>query len=72
LGAGVRGMQAITLAAKVKALLDARLNIDFEDLDQIIFPALRHRILLNFDAQAQGITTDIIIQEILVKKKIEI
>ena len=43
-----------------------------EDLDQIIFPALRHRILLNFDAQAQGITTDIIIQEILVKKKIEI
>ena len=72
LGAGVRGMQAITLAAKVKALLDARLNIDFEDLDQVVFPALRHRILLNFDAQAQGITTDSIIQEILVKKKIEI
>ncbi len=72
LGVGVRGLQTIILAAKVRALLDARLNIDFEDLDRVIFPALRHRILLNFEALGQGITTDSIIQEILISKKIAI
>lgn len=71
LGVSVRGMQSITLAAKVHALLGSRLNIDFEDVGQVVLPALRHRLLLNFEAQGENITTDTIIQEILASKDIE-
>ena len=43
------------LAAKVRALLEGRYNVSFEDIRQVYLPALRHRILLNFEAQAENI-----------------
>jgi MoxR-like ATPase len=64
-GASPRAMQAMILAGKIFALLDGRYNVAFDDLHQAALPALRHRLILNFDAQAEGVTADAIIQEIL-------
>ena len=64
-GAGPRGAQAMVLAAKVKALLNERLNVSFDDLRSVALPALRHRVLLNFEAQAEGIDTDRVLRELL-------
>ena len=58
-------MQAITLTAKVKALLDGRYNVAFEDVQSVALPALRHRIILNFEGEGEGIQTDEIIQNAL-------
>ncbi|NOT54353.1 MAG: AAA family ATPase [Deltaproteobacteria bacterium] len=66
-GPGPRGAQAITLGAKVNALLDGRVNVSFEDLADITLPALRHRCLLNFQAEAENITADQIVAMILKK-----
>ena len=65
LGASIRGMQAITLTAKIKALLDGRYNVAFEDIQSVALPALRHRIILNFEGEGEGIQTDDIITNIL-------
>ena len=65
LGASIRGLQAITLTAKIKALLDARYNVAFEDVQSVALPALRHRIILNFEGEGEGIQTDDIITNIL-------
>lgn len=65
LGSSPRGAQAIVLAAKVRALMDGRYNVGFEDVRAMTVPALRHRILLNFEAQAEGITADEILDQIL-------
>ena len=65
LGASIRGLQAITLTAKVKALLDGRYNVAFEDVQSVVLPALRHRIILNFEGEGEGIQTDEIIQNAL-------
>ena len=64
-GASPRGMQAIILAAKIFALLDERYNVAFDDIRQAAAPALRHRLMLNFDAQAEGVTSDGVIEELL-------
>ncbi|HIP97207.1 MAG TPA: MoxR family ATPase [Anaerolineae bacterium] len=64
-GASPRGMQAMILAGKIMALLDGRYNVAFADLRAAALPALRHRLILNFEAQAEGITTDEVIQEVL-------
>jgi len=64
-GASPRGMQALILAGKIMALLDGRYNVAFDDLDAAALPALRHRLILNFEAQAEGISTDSVISEIL-------
>jgi MoxR-like ATPase len=64
-GASPRGMQAMILAGKIMALLDGRYNVAFDDLRQAARPALRHRLILNFDAQAEGITTDEVIGALL-------
>lgn len=64
-GASPRGMQAMILAGKIIALLDGRYNVAYDDIRQAAIPALRHRLILNFEAQAEGITTDHVIQEIL-------
>jgi len=66
-GSSPRGVQALVLAAKIQALLDGRYNVSFEDLRASAYPALRHRILLNFEAEAEGITPDSIIKEVLEK-----
>ena len=64
-GSSPRGAQSLLLAAKIRALLDDRYNVSFEDIDQSAHAVLRHRILLNFEGEAEGILTDRIIDEII-------
>ncbi|MDQ6876667.1 MAG: AAA family ATPase [Candidatus Dormibacteraeota bacterium] len=64
-GASPRGLQTLVLAGKVRALLDGRYNVAFEDLTAVARPALRHRVFLQFEAEADGVTTDQIIDEVL-------
>jgi MoxR-like ATPase len=66
-GASPRGAQSIVLAAKIRALLDGRLNVAFDDVRAMAAPALRHRIVLNFEGEAEGLTTDEVIAEVLAK-----
>jgi MoxR-like ATPase len=72
-GASPRGAQAIALAAKVRALLEGRFNVSFEDIRGVYLPAMRHRVVLNFEAQAESITSDQVLLEILegVKEKVD-
>jgi MoxR-like ATPase len=64
-GASPRGLQAIITTAKVRALLEGRYNVSLEDLKNVAFPALRHRIILNFDGLADGITPENLIETII-------
>ncbi|TWU48475.1 AAA family ATPase [Rubripirellula reticaptiva] len=66
-GASPRGAQTLALAAKVRALLDGRFNVSFEDVRRVFLPAMRHRVLLNFEAQAEGIEPDTVLLDILEK-----
>ncbi|ELP31708.1 AAA family ATPase [Rhodopirellula baltica] len=66
-GSSPRGAQTLALTAKVQALLDGRFNVSFEDIRRMFLPAMRHRVLLNFEAQAEGIDTDHVLLEILEK-----
>ncbi|MDP7639232.1 MAG: MoxR family ATPase [Candidatus Hydrogenedentes bacterium] len=68
-GSSPRGLQAIILGAKVRALLDRRFNVAEEDLRAVATPALRHRLLLNFEGEAEEISTDRIIGEVLESAK---
>ncbi|USG64941.1 MoxR family ATPase [Brevibacillus ruminantium] len=70
-GAGPRGVQAMVSLAKVRALLGGRFNLSYDDIDAVALPALRHRLGLNFEGEANGIRPDRIIQEILVGLKDE-
>ncbi len=64
-GASPRGAQAIVLAAKIRALLEGRLNVAFEDVRTVALPALRHRVILNFEAEAGGTTADSVLRNLL-------
>jgi MoxR-like ATPase len=64
-GASPRALQALVTCAQVRALLEGRYNVAIEDIQALAHPALRHRILLNFEGQAEGLTTDAVIDEIL-------
>ncbi len=66
-GASPRGAQTLALASKVRALLEGRYNVSFEDVRRVYLPAMRHRVILNFEAQAEGISTDDVLLEILKK-----
>jgi MoxR-like ATPase len=66
-GSSPRGAQTLALAAKVRALLEGRYNVSFEDVRRVYLPAMRHRVVLNFEAQAEGIDTDHVLLEILEK-----
>jgi MoxR-like ATPase len=66
-GASPRGAQTLALAAKVRALLEGRYNVSFEDVRRVYLPALRHRVILNFEAQAEGLDTDHVLLEVLEK-----
>lgn len=70
-GASPRAAQALILASKVRALLESRYNVSFNDIRSVYLPALRHRILLNFEAQAENIPPDTVLTEVLneVKEK---
>jgi MoxR-like ATPase len=64
-GSSPRGAQTLVLAAKVRSLLDARYNVSFEDLRRVYLPGLRHRVLLNFEAQAEGVDPDEVLLKVL-------
>jgi MoxR-like ATPase len=64
-GASPRGAQALVLAGKVRALLEGRYNAGFEDIRRVALPALRHRVLTNFEAQAEGVDADTILTDII-------
>jgi MoxR-like ATPase len=66
-GSSPRGAQTLALAAKVRALLEGRYNVSFEDVRRVYLPALRHRVILNFEAQAEGLDTDHVLLEVLEK-----
>ncbi len=66
-GASPRGAQTLALAAKVRALLDSRYNVSFEDVRRVCLPSMRHRIIVNFEAQAEGIDADHVLLELLEK-----
>ena len=64
-GASPRGLQAMVLAAKAFALFAGRINVSFEDLATVAPPALRHRLLLNFEGEAEGIAVEDLIAEVI-------
>jgi len=64
-GASPRGTQALILGAKVNALINDRLYVAAEDIRAVTINALRHRLLLNFDAEAEGVDPDLILEDIL-------
>jgi MoxR-like ATPase len=64
-GSSPRGAQAMILAAKIRAILDHRYHVAKEDLHAVAPAMLRHRLILNFEGQAEGITTDQVIQQVL-------
>jgi MoxR-like ATPase len=63
-GSSPRGAQTLVLGGKIRALMEGRFNVSLEDVRALLLPALRHRIILNFEAQADGRTTDDLLQEI--------
>lgn len=71
-GSSPRGAQALIIGAKVNALLDGRFNVSFDDVNRVAPASLRHRILLNFEGQAEGIRTDDIVANLIesVKKTV--
>lgn len=71
-GSSPRGIQSLIMAAKVNALLDHRYNASYEDISDLALPALRHRIILNFEGQIKGLDSDKIISEIIKSVKTEI
>jgi MoxR-like ATPase len=71
-GASPRGVQAMILAGKIFALLDGRYNVAYDDVRAAARPALRHRLILNFEAQAEGVTADQIIQNLLENMPVEV
>jgi MoxR-like ATPase len=64
-GASPRGAQAILLAAKINALFDGRFAASIDDVKKVSHPALRHRVLLNFEGEAEGVRSDQVITGIL-------
>jgi MoxR-like ATPase len=63
-GSSPRGAQTLVLGGKIRSLMEGRFNVSLEDVRALLLPALRHRIILNFEAQADGRTTDDLLEEI--------
>lgn len=64
-GASPRGLQALITASRVRALLEGRYNVSVEDIRAVTFPALRHRIILNFDGLADGVTPENLLESLI-------
>ena len=64
-GASVRAAQYLVLGGKARALTTGRYHVSFEDIRAMAHPVLRHRVLTNFRAESEGVTTDSIIDELL-------
>ena len=69
-GASPRAAQGIISGAKVRAVMEGRLNVSFEDIKELAYPVLRHRIILNFDAITEGLTVESIIGTLLEDLKV--
>lgn len=67
LGASPRAAQTLILAGKIHAVLAGRLNASYEDVRRVAIPALRHRLILNYEAQVNGVTADVVIRQILAR-----
>jgi MoxR-like ATPase len=66
-GASPRAAQSLILGAKILALMNERFNVSFDDIRRVAYPALRHRLILNYEAEAEGIKQDTIISQIIEK-----
>jgi MoxR-like ATPase len=64
-GASPRGAQALVLAGKINALLEGRYNVSVEDVRAVALPALRHRVIRNFEAEAEDISSDALVRSVL-------
>jgi MoxR-like ATPase len=64
-GSSPRGAQAVLLAAKIQALFDGRFAASVDDVRTVVHPALRHRVLLNFEGEAEGVKTDQVVEAVL-------
>ncbi len=64
-GSSPRGAQAVILGAKGNALAEGRVHVSYDDIEKVLFPALRHRVILNFQAEAENVSADQIITEVL-------
>ena len=64
-GASPRAAQAIVKTAKARAFLEGRFNVSFEDVAFVAYPALRHRLVLNFEAVSDGVWADDVIRQII-------
>ena len=70
-GGSPRGAQAIVLGSKIHALLEGRFNVAFSDVQAVAAPALRHRVILNFEGEAEGISTDSVVRAIIAETPTE-
>ena len=68
-GASPRAAQSFVRACRARAFMEGRFNVSFEDVQQMAYPVLRHRILLNFEAISEGITEDTVISRIIEEKE---
>jgi MoxR-like ATPase len=64
-GSSPRGAQSVILGAKGNALIEGRVHVSYKDVEKIIYPALRHRLILNFQAEAENVTADQVIAEVI-------
>jgi len=64
-GASPRGVQAVVISGKVRAMLDGRYHVSYDDVVDSCLPAMRHRIILNFEGQAEGITNDDVLRQVV-------
>ena len=69
-GASPRGAQALLLGAKVRAVFAGRFSCSVEDVRAVLHPALRHRLIRSFEGEAEGITTDALLDELLLAVKV--
>jgi MoxR-like ATPase len=70
-GASPRGAIALVMAAKVNALIEGRYNVAFDDIRRVAHPALRHRLILNFEADAEGVDADAVIDQVVISVRPE-
>jgi MoxR-like ATPase len=64
-GGSPRGAQALVLAGKIHALMEGRFNVAVDDIRAVAMPALRHRVIRNFEGEAEGISSDAIVRSVL-------
>jgi len=66
-GSSPRGAQALVFGGKVQALIDSRFNVSFEDIRAVLLPSLRHRLILSFEGEAEGVDPDQILEDVLAR-----